>query len=181
MLSVYCSGAIVLAWRRFHFAGLWRPVFAFMIVAVLFLNVDSVAIQVFNHFPSGNGGNGIRFALYDRAILPCFSLCRAGSAVSKVTHSGHTDLIAHPFGGLTQNERRTTRAACTGNLSLPPWLGLCPAGVRSGFRSGRHCACRACFASFDNANWSACSLLTESTICTPRSFGTSELLQKWRR
>jgi hypothetical protein len=51
MLSVYCSGAIVLAWRRFHLAGLWRPVFAFMIVAVLYLNVDSVAIQLFNHLP----------------------------------------------------------------------------------------------------------------------------------
>lgn len=51
MLSVYCSGAIVLAWRRFHFVGLWQPVFAFMIVAVLYLNVDSVAIQLFNQLP----------------------------------------------------------------------------------------------------------------------------------
>jgi len=51
MLSVYCSGAIVLAWRRFHLAGLWRPVFAFMIVAVLYLNVASVSTQLFNHSP----------------------------------------------------------------------------------------------------------------------------------
>jgi hypothetical protein len=51
MLSVYCAGAVVLAWRKFHLAGLWRPVFAFSIVAVLYLNVVSVSIQLFNHSP----------------------------------------------------------------------------------------------------------------------------------
>src|SRR5208282_5751839 len=38
MLSVYCAGAVVLAWRKFRLAGLWRPVFAFFLVAVLYLN-----------------------------------------------------------------------------------------------------------------------------------------------
>jgi len=52
MLSVYCAGVVVLAWRKFHLAGLWRPVFAFFIVAVLYLNVVSLSIQVFNHSPS---------------------------------------------------------------------------------------------------------------------------------
>jgi hypothetical protein len=47
MLSVYCSGAVVLAWRKFHLAGLWRPVFAFFVVAVLYLNVVSVSIRLF--------------------------------------------------------------------------------------------------------------------------------------
>ena len=51
MLSVYCSVAIVLAWRKFHLAGLWRPVFAFLIVAVLYLNVVSLSIQLLNHSP----------------------------------------------------------------------------------------------------------------------------------
>jgi len=51
MLSVYCSGTIILAWRKFHLAGLWRPVFAFLIVAVLYLNVASMSIQLFNHSP----------------------------------------------------------------------------------------------------------------------------------
>jgi hypothetical protein len=49
MLSVYCVGAVVLAWRKFHLAGLWRPVFAFFIVAVLYLNVLSVSIRLFVH------------------------------------------------------------------------------------------------------------------------------------
>ncbi len=51
MLSVYCSGTIILAWRKFHLAGLWRAVFAFLIVAVLYLNVASVSIQLLNHYP----------------------------------------------------------------------------------------------------------------------------------
>ena len=49
MLSVYCVGAVVLAWRKFHLVGLWRPVFAFLIVAVLYLNVLSVSIRLFAH------------------------------------------------------------------------------------------------------------------------------------
>jgi hypothetical protein len=51
MLSVYCSGAIVLAWRRFQLAGLWRPVFAFSIVAVLYLNFVSMSLLLFKHSP----------------------------------------------------------------------------------------------------------------------------------
>jgi len=51
MLSVYCSGAVVLAWRKFRLAGLWRPVFAFFIVAVLYLNVVSVSIRLLKHSP----------------------------------------------------------------------------------------------------------------------------------
>jgi hypothetical protein len=49
MLSVYCTGAIVLAWRKFCLAGLWRSVFAFSIVSVLYLNVVSVSIRLFNN------------------------------------------------------------------------------------------------------------------------------------
>ena len=51
MLSVYCVAAVVLAWRKFHLAGRWRPIFAFFIVAVLYLNVVSVSIQLLNHSP----------------------------------------------------------------------------------------------------------------------------------
>jgi hypothetical protein len=49
MLSVYCAGAVVLAWRKFCLAGLWRPVFAFFIVAVLYLNVVSVSLLLGQH------------------------------------------------------------------------------------------------------------------------------------
>lgn len=51
MLSVYCVGTVVLAWRKFHLAGPWRSVFAFVIVAVLYLNVVSLSIRLFNHPP----------------------------------------------------------------------------------------------------------------------------------
>jgi hypothetical protein len=49
MLSVYCAGAAVLAWRKFRLAGLWRTVFSLSIVAVLYLNVVSVSIRLFEH------------------------------------------------------------------------------------------------------------------------------------
>lgn len=49
MLSVYCSGAAVLAWRKFNLAGLWRPVFAFSIVTVLYLNVVFMSIRFFTY------------------------------------------------------------------------------------------------------------------------------------
>ncbi len=52
MLSVYCAGGAVLAWRKFRLAGMWCPIFALSIVAVLYLNVVSVSIQVFHHSPS---------------------------------------------------------------------------------------------------------------------------------
>jgi hypothetical protein len=47
ILSVYCAGVIVLAWRKFRLHGLWRSVFAFSIVAVLYLNLVSVSLRLF--------------------------------------------------------------------------------------------------------------------------------------
>jgi len=47
MLSVYCAGVVVLAWRKFRLAGLWRSVFAFSMVGVLYLNVAFVSIRLF--------------------------------------------------------------------------------------------------------------------------------------
>jgi phosphoglycerol transferase MdoB-like AlkP superfamily enzyme len=49
MLSVYCSGVVVLAWLRFDLAGIWRSVFAFLLTVVLYLNVVSLSIQAFKH------------------------------------------------------------------------------------------------------------------------------------
>lgn len=51
MLSVYCAGAVFLAWRKFHLAGLWRPIFALSIVVVLYLNLVSMLIRSFNYYP----------------------------------------------------------------------------------------------------------------------------------
>jgi hypothetical protein len=52
MLSVYLSGAAVLAWRKFHFAGVWSSIFAMSIPIVLYLDVLAVIVQVFKHIPS---------------------------------------------------------------------------------------------------------------------------------
>jgi hypothetical protein len=51
MLSVYCSGVVVLACLKFHLAGMWRAIFAFSITVVLYLNVVSLLNQLFNHSP----------------------------------------------------------------------------------------------------------------------------------
>jgi hypothetical protein len=45
MVSVYCTAAVILAWFRFHLSGIWRPVFAFLVTVVLYLNVVSLSIQ----------------------------------------------------------------------------------------------------------------------------------------
>jgi hypothetical protein len=47
MLSVYVSGMVVLAWRAFHLAGVWRSIFALTITIVLYLNVVAAIDQVF--------------------------------------------------------------------------------------------------------------------------------------
>jgi hypothetical protein len=39
MLSVYVTGGAILAWRKFHLAGVWRSVFAVTATTVLYLNV----------------------------------------------------------------------------------------------------------------------------------------------
>lgn len=51
MLSVYCAATVVLAWRKFNLAGPWLSVFVFFIVAVLYLNIVTVSIQLFNLSP----------------------------------------------------------------------------------------------------------------------------------
>jgi hypothetical protein len=76
MLSVYCAGAVVLAWRKFCLAGPWRAVFAFFIVAVLYLNVVSVSIRLFNYSPafvmvSAESGSLFEIAQFFFAVRMC--------------------------------------------------------------------------------------------------------------
>ena len=77
MLSVYGSAAIVLAWRKFHLAGLWRPVFALSIVAVLYLNVVSMSIRLFNCSPLFSMepmDSGSRFAIAQFFLASVFAV-----------------------------------------------------------------------------------------------------------
>jgi len=77
MLSVYCAGAAVLAWRKFRLAGLWRSVFSLSVVAVLYLNVVSMSIRLFEHsvlFAMASMESRSHFAVaqfYSRRSLPC--------------------------------------------------------------------------------------------------------------
>jgi hypothetical protein len=76
MLSVYCAAAVVLAWRKFHLAGWWRPVFGFVIVAVLYLNVVSLSIQLLNHsslFATPATESGSHFAIAQFFLASVFS------------------------------------------------------------------------------------------------------------
>ena len=45
MLSVYGTGVAVLAWRKFHFMGVWQSIFAWSITLVLYLNIVVVFTQ----------------------------------------------------------------------------------------------------------------------------------------
>jgi hypothetical protein len=47
MLSVYGTGVAVLAWRKFHFMGVWQSIFAWSITLVLYLNIVVAITQVF--------------------------------------------------------------------------------------------------------------------------------------
>lgn len=49
MLTVYASGVPILAWRRFHLVGVWRPVFALSATLVLYLSVLGAISQAFSH------------------------------------------------------------------------------------------------------------------------------------
>ena len=48
MLSVYCSAAAFIA-LRLHLFGWWRPTFAFVLTAALYLDVVTVSIQIFRY------------------------------------------------------------------------------------------------------------------------------------
>lgn len=77
MLSVYCSGAAILAWLKFHFAGVWRLVFAFLITVVLYLHVVSISIQFFNHVPlfiTANMQSYPRFEITQLFLAAIFAL-----------------------------------------------------------------------------------------------------------
>jgi hypothetical protein len=91
MLSVYCAGAVVLAWRKFRLAGLWCPVFAFSIVAVLYLNVVSLSIRLFRYsaqFAMASTESGSRFEITQFFIASIFAVL--GVLAVRVCHAQRT-------------------------------------------------------------------------------------------
>jgi hypothetical protein len=49
MVTVYCTAVAIAAWLKFHLFGIWRPVFALSVTAVLYLDVVSWAVQLFTN------------------------------------------------------------------------------------------------------------------------------------
>ena len=94
MLSVYCAGAAVLAWRKFRLAGLWRSVFSLSVVAVLYLNVVSMSIRLFNYYPLFSMESmdyGSRFAIAQFFLASVFAVL--GVLAVRVCHARHTQSL----------------------------------------------------------------------------------------
>jgi hypothetical protein len=51
IVSVYCSGAAIVAWRKFGLVGSSRPIFALSVTAVLYFDVVFVATRLFRNPP----------------------------------------------------------------------------------------------------------------------------------
>jgi hypothetical protein len=51
MVSVYCSGAAIVAWLRFGLVGRSRWIFALSVTAVLYLDIVFVATRIFRNPP----------------------------------------------------------------------------------------------------------------------------------
>jgi hypothetical protein len=49
MLAVYVAGAAILAWRKYHLAGVWSSVFAATATMILYLNVLVAIAEAFVH------------------------------------------------------------------------------------------------------------------------------------
>jgi cellulose synthase/poly-beta-1,6-N-acetylglucosamine synthase-like glycosyltransferase len=49
MLSVYVAGAAILAWRKYHLAGVWSSVFAATSTMILYLNVFVAMAHAFGN------------------------------------------------------------------------------------------------------------------------------------
>ena len=61
MLSVYGTGAAVLAWRKFHFMGVWKSIFAWCITLVLYLNIVVAFTQAFKRISQFKPMNPTQF------------------------------------------------------------------------------------------------------------------------
>jgi hypothetical protein len=85
MSSVYVTGAAILAWRKFHLAGVWSSICAFSITIVLCLNILFVTSQAFMHIPALNAMAPTQsepaFVLSQCAVLILFTVLGAVAAL----------------------------------------------------------------------------------------------------
>ena len=49
MVSVYCSGAAIVAWLKFGLVGRWRGIFALSVTAVLYFDCGFVLTRLFRN------------------------------------------------------------------------------------------------------------------------------------
>ena len=94
MVSVYAAGLVILAWRAFHLTGAWRPVFAFALAIVLYLNIVALSIQM----PAVCAETWVLFqaALFTAALSIGILAARRFSARSAVKAFGHRDAFGTP-------------------------------------------------------------------------------------
>jgi hypothetical protein len=99
IISVYAASLVILAWRAFHFMGAWRPVFAFALAIVVYLNVEAMAIQI----PSvrGTGWSIFQTALFTAAMWMGTLAARRFSLRSIATPLGRGNALGaravHPW------------------------------------------------------------------------------------
>jgi len=96
MVTVYCAAVVFLAWRKFHLAGVWRPVFAFSMVAVLYLNVVSLSVQLFDHSPLSSTAateHGIHLGVVQLCITLAFAAL--GALAVQRCHAPQTSDAQH--------------------------------------------------------------------------------------
>jgi hypothetical protein len=63
MLSIYGAGVAVLAWRKFHLIGIWRPVFVWSITLILYLYIVVAITQIFKRISPFDSQNPAQYDL----------------------------------------------------------------------------------------------------------------------
>jgi hypothetical protein len=94
MLSVYLSGAVILAWHKYHLTGVWRSIFAMATTIVLYLNVLVAIALVFKQISPVNvmvpAQSALAFLVMQLAVMVVFVVLGAGAVKRfhvKPTHS----------------------------------------------------------------------------------------------
>lgn len=109
MASVYCSAVAIAAWLKFHLIGIWRPVFAFSLTAVLYLDVVSGAMQLLTNsrlFATALAGPFSAFHVIKFVLAALFAVL--GVLAVRKSHAEPTPLVPinEPPGKLLEHEPR---------------------------------------------------------------------------
>jgi hypothetical protein len=93
MLSVYTAGIAILAWRKYHLAGIWQPVFALSTAIVLYLNVLVAVTQILSHTQLPDGPAQLRPAFLVTQIFIAILFVGFGIRALKEFHGRPTHTL----------------------------------------------------------------------------------------